>query len=166
MGLKFYKNWQGSNGIYKNSRIRVYEEVSWHSVPIFVIKNGIFLDLWGHYLKPACSKERVRERSMSTLNNILHRFHYFFRLLWSIGSHLTHFPDSVQLGFYVTNLHDISKLTTFLFLRRFAWFFNSIILTVCVSKVYNKQISKTGVQIFASSNTLSKFKEARDGLAG
>ena len=29
-----------------------------------------FLDLWGHYVKPACSKVRVRKRSMSTFNNI------------------------------------------------------------------------------------------------
>ena len=29
-----------------------------------------------------------------------------------------------------------------------------------------KQIIKTAVQIFASSNTLSKLKEARDGPAG
>jgi len=31
-----------------------------------------YLDLWGHYLKPACSKARliVRKRSMSTLNII------------------------------------------------------------------------------------------------
>jgi len=139
MGLKFSKNWQGSNGIYKISQIRVYEEVSWHSVLISVLKKLFFSDLWGHYLKPACSEERVGERSMSTLNNILHWFHYyFFRLLWPIESLLTHFPDSFQLGFYVTNLHDISKLTTFLFLGRFAWFFNSIILTVWVSKKYNK----------------------------
>jgi len=105
-------------------------------------QKGIFLDLWGHYLEPACSEERVGERSMSTLNNILHRFPwYFFGLLWPIRSFLTHFPDSLQLDLYVTKLH-MSKLTTFLFLGRFAWFFNSIILTVWVLKKYNKTYHK------------------------
>jgi len=63
--------------------------------------------------------------------------HVFFLFWWPIGSFLTHFLDSLQLGLYVTKLH-MSKLTTFLFLGRFAWLFNSIILTVWVSKKYNK----------------------------
>ena len=54
----------------KNYRLRVYEDASWHSVSISMIKKWDFLHLWGHYLKPACSKERVGGRSMSTLNNI------------------------------------------------------------------------------------------------
>jgi len=41
-------------------------------------KKRDFLDLWGHYVKPACSEERVGERSVSTLNNILHRFPWYF----------------------------------------------------------------------------------------
>jgi len=46
-----------------------------------LLKKGFFLDLWSHYLKPACSEERVGERTMSTLNNILHRFPWYFFLL-------------------------------------------------------------------------------------
>ena len=38
------------------------------------LKKADFLDLWGHKLKPAWSEERVGERSMSTLNNILDQF--------------------------------------------------------------------------------------------
>ena len=65
--------------------------------------------------------KHLREFSLEVSYNILHRFPwYFFVLLWPIGSILTHFPDSLQLGLYVTKLHDMSKLTTFLFLGRFA----------------------------------------------
>jgi len=80
-----------------------------------------FSDLWGHYLKPACSEERVGERSMSTLNNIL------------------------------IDLLD---------------FLNQSSLRCEFRKNIMIQTIKTAVQIFASSNTLSKFKEARDGPAG
>jgi len=87
-----------------------------------MIKKGFFLDLWGHYLEPACSKERVRKRSMSTLNNISASISmvFFFQTFMTYWVILAHFPDSPKLGFYVTKLHDLSKFTTFLFLGRFA----------------------------------------------
>jgi len=64
----------------------------------------------------------------------------------------------------VTKLR-MSKLTTLLFLRRFALFLTQSSLRSEFRKNII-QIIKTSVQIFAPSNTLSKFKEARNGPAG
>jgi len=128
-------------------------------------KKGDFLDLWSHYLKSACSEERVGDRSMSTLNNILRRFPWLFSLAFMTYWVMTYFSKSLLLGLHVTKLH-MSKLTTFVFLGRLAWLFNSIILIVRVSKKYNKTNHKDSRSILASSNTLSKCKEARDGPAG
>ena len=59
----------------------------------------------------------------------------------------------------------MSKLTTFLFLDRFARFLTQSSLRCEFRKNIIKQIIKTAVQIFSSSNTLSKFKEG-SGRAG
>jgi len=65
----------------------------------------------------------------------------------------------------VTKLH-MSKLNIFCFSVGLLDFLTQSSLRCEFRKNIIIQIIKTDTKIFASSNTLSKFKEARDGPAG